>query len=372
MADHRSRTRTVIVALSLLVLLPAAPSAGSQDPSVAVLQDDVVADLDVFTDWLVEGGHFGRGYVGEVGWPADPRWEPVARSWYAAADRAWLWTSAWAAGPWWGDYPLAVFDGAGQPTAQAEVVLDQAARKRSVSVAGAEFGTPGPTQAWSPRFSSTRPGVVGIDYVYPDAGHLASLASAGITTIRLPVRWERLQRVLGGPLDADESERLVATFDAAAAAGLDVVLDLHNYGAYWAGAPWGDGYRKPIGGGYVTIDHFADVWSRLASTLAGHPALVGYGLMNEPVGLPGGAATWEQASQAAIDAIRAVDATTRVFVSGYFYGATWAFPVHHPAGPWIDDPAGRTWYEAHHYFDCDHSGTYPDDIDTVAACVTED
>lgn len=368
----RHRLHTIIGLAALAAVLTTStppPATATVDGAVETLTRTVVEDLGVFTDWLAEHGHRGRGYVGEVGWPDDPRWERVARAWYAAADREWLWVSAWAAGPWWGDYPLAVFDVAGRPNAQAEVVLDQAPRKRSVSVAGAEFGTPGPTQTWSPRFSSTRPGAHGVDYTHPPAALLRALATAGITTIRLPLRWERLQPRLGGTLAAAEADRLHTTLDAADAAGLEVILDLHNYGAYWAGAPWGDGYRKPIGGGYVTVGHFADLWMRLASEYRGHPALVGYGLMNEPVALPGGAATWEDASQAAVDAIRQVDTSTRVFVSGYYYGATWAFPVHHPAGPWIDDPTGRTWYEAHHYFDCDHSGTYPVSIDEVAACV---
>ena len=38
------------------------------------------------------------------------------------------------------------------------------------------------------------------------------------------------------------------------------LTDLHNYGAYWAAAPWGDGYRKPLGGGHLTTAHFANLW----------------------------------------------------------------------------------------------------------------
>jgi hypothetical protein len=34
------------------------------------------------------------------------------------------------------------------------------------------------------------------------------------------------------------------------------------------------------------------------------------------------------------------------------------FSRSHPAGPWINDPIGNTWYEAHQYFDSDMSSHY--------------
>ena len=65
------------------------------------------------------------------------------------------------------------------------------------------------------------------------------------------------------------------------------------------------------------------------------------------------------ASQAAVDAIRLRGDTTRIMVEGYNWAGPASFAKEHPAGPWIVDPVGRIFYEAHHYFDCDGSGTYP-------------
>jgi endoglucanase len=148
-----------------------------------------------------------------------------------------------------------------------------------------------------------------------------------------------------------------------------VIVDLHNYGAYWAADPWGTGWRKPLGlTGWLRPEHFADLWRRLSEALSGKPRVVGYGLMNEPVALPGGASTWELASQAAVVAIRGRGDTKRVMVSGYDWSGPATFARVHPAGPWIVDPAGQTFYEAHHYFDCDGSGTYKDSYDASVQC----
>ena len=84
--------------------------------------------------------------------------------------------------------------------------------------------------------------------------------------------------------------------------------------------------------------------------------------MNEPVGLP--AATRphtrpavERASQAAVDAIRAAGDRTYVRVAADNWGGVLSFAQEHPRA-WVRDPLGFVRYEAHDYFDRDHSGTY--------------
>jgi endoglucanase len=183
--------------------------------------------------------------------------------------------------------------------------------------------------------------------------------------VRIEFRWENLQRKLGGRLYPAELERLDAAVDAARAAGLHVVLDMHNFGAYylWNGKT-GDnekGIRRPIGSPKLPIRDFTDVWTRISKHFAGDPGVY-YGLMNEPVGLRGrgdlsAAEVWEKASQAALDAIRANGDEKTVMVSGYRYSpvASWA-DIH--ADGWISDPAGNFLYEAHHYWDRDGSGHY--------------
>jgi type II secretory pathway pseudopilin PulG len=199
----RVRALVLTAALSgsaLALAGQAAPSAAS--PSDA-LGRRTEAQLAAFTSWLAAAGQQGHGYVGEVGWPGtDPRWAELAAAWYRQADRAWLWTSAWAAGEWWpATYPLRVYTGDGTnltgPTPQAAVIEAQAPRKRSVNLAGAEFGTPAPTQNMSTTFSNRRRGVVGIDYRWPAPASFTFLKNRGITTVRIPFRWERIQPTLG-------------------------------------------------------------------------------------------------------------------------------------------------------------------------------
>ena len=72
---------------------------------------------------------------------------------------------------------------------------------------------------------------------FPSASDLAYLKSNKITLIRLPIAWERAQTTLNGPLDATYLAALKAFINAASAQGMQVIVDVHNYGRYnrnWA------------------------------------------------------------------------------------------------------------------------------------------
>lgn len=360
------RFRPSLLTLVILagVLLPgAAPAAAAPD----ALQARVVAELRSFTSWLRAGpGPPAQGVIGEVGWPGDvaasgdERWNTVARTWYEAASAAGLWVAAWSAGELWsGSYKLLVYGPGPRTHPQAAVVEAQAgARQRGVNVAGAEFGTPVDEETSS--FSNASPGRYGPDYAYPSAAYLSGLASRGMTFVRLPVRWERLQPRLGGELDSAELERLERTLADAGRAGLQVIVDVHNYGAYYLSDPaTGRGVRRPIGSPAVPIEAFADLWRRLSERLRDEGAILAYGLMNEPVGLE--ATTWERASRAAARAIRAAGDRTPILVQSNHWGGVRQFGWQHPRGPWIEEP--NVWYEAHHYFDSDRSARYLESYD---------
>jgi Ca2+-binding RTX toxin-like protein len=211
-----------------------------------------------------------------------------------------------------------------------------------VNLAGAEFGS--------------SPGVYGYDYIYPTAGELDYFKSEGITLIRLPFRWERVQPDLDGPLDGAEVARIHTFLDEAAARGMQVILDVHNYGRY-AG--------QVIGSDAVPISSFADFWSKMAAEFGGSPAIAGYGLMNEPHDM-GGSGVWPAAAQAAVDAIRATGATENIIVAGDGWSS---------AGMWqlvngnlaINDTLNKIVYEAHIYFDHDNTGTYRGTYDQEGA-----
>lgn len=361
----------VTAAAVLTVVSPDVPSSSAtatRRPPCDAVCTRVRGELSTFTGWLRSYGV--KGYVGEVGWPDGTdatAWNNVAENWYRDADAAGLWVTAWATGEWWGtSYPLSVYEdvvapaGVDRASAQATVVeAHDGTAGRGVDDAGAEFGAPAVDATSS--FSNVTPGTYGRQWHYDGAASFGYLAARGVRTIRLPFRWERVQPVLGGPLDATELQRLRDTVAAAHAAGLGVVLDVHNYAGYylWDGAR---GVRRVLGSDQLTKAHFVDLWRRLSVAFKGVAGVAGYDLMNEPVGIGSAAGLtparrWEIMSQAALDAIRANGDTTLVLVPGYEWSGVTQWTRNHPR-PWIVDPAANVRYEAHHYFDADHSGTY--------------
>lgn len=208
---------------------------------------------------------------------------------------------------------------------------------RGVNLAGAEFGDPGPPH--------------GKGYIYPSEATLDWAARQGMTAIRLPFLWERLQPQLFGAFDPDELARLQITVAAANSRGLSVILDLHNYAAY-------RGDR--LGTGALTKEAFVDVWRRLAPVFAGNDQVV-FGLMNEPVEVS--AQDWFNAAQAGLQALRESGAGQLVLVPGtHWSGAShWFDPEE--GGSNADnfkrfaDSHNRFAFEFHQYMDANFSGT---------------
>mgnify|MGYP006160367815 CR=1 FL=1 len=149
--------------------------------------------------------------------------------------------------------------------------------------------------------------------------------------------------------------RQVLIADLDPAAGMRVILDIHNYGAYWL-SDGAQGVRRPIGSAEVTVSHFASLWANMSTAFRANAGVAGYGLMNEPVGMAGPVA-WEQASQAAVTAIRQNADAKLVLVPGYNWSGAQQWTSQH-ARAWISDPYANVRYEAHHYFDRDNSGAY--------------
>jgi hypothetical protein len=368
-----------VLLVALLVLpgsLPAEPASAAARSTAArsTVPDDALVrrvrgELRRFTDWLAAGG--ARGYIGEVGWPRGAEWSALAATWFRDADTADLWVTAWAAGEWWGSYPLALYGAAGQ--GEREAVLEAhpstATRLRGVNVAGAEFAAP--SVAATSDFSSVNPGVYDRAYHYDTQASFDRLAARGVRLVRLPFRWERLQPATGKPLNVAELGRLKAAVARAARAGLVVVLDMHNYGGYYR-FDGSTGVRHALGAPTLTRFDLADVWGRISRHFRDNPAVAGYGLMNEPAEMPAAgkltaAKVWERASQAALDRIRRQGDRKLVLVAGYEWSGAQRFATVHPR-PWIVDPAANVRYEAHHYWDRDNSGDYPD---TYAAEVAD-
>jgi hypothetical protein len=359
------------VLLALLVPVCLFPWGLASADTKDALHDRVLAELSLFTNWLQVNDV--KGYIGEVGWPSDPAdakyWNALAREWYEEANKAQLWVTVWATGEWWGtDYRLSPYvnlhgtEGVDTARAQASVLEENTTAGgvvRGISVAGGEFGAPSDDPYSS--FSNANPGVYDVAYHYDTQATFDYIASVGASVVRIPFRWERLQPRLGEALDRREVQRLKQVVSRADAADLDVILDMHNYGAYYM-SNGVQGVRRPIGSAHVPIARFAGVWGRIARIFRTNRAVIGYGLMNEPVGLArighlSPSKVWERASQAALTSIRHRGDTTTVMVAGYEWSGVQRWPDQH-AQAWIEDEADNYRYEAHHYWDRDHSGAY--------------
>ena len=306
--------------------------------------------------------------------PSAPDGEPVPRRSLLAAGLA-LWPLAFAsarpvAAVPRADAPAPEEDAApvepppsGPPAAPSRPIIDGL----GVNLAGAEFG------AERRDFSNENPGDHGRDFLHPSAGAVRDVAAAGARLVRFPVRWERLQPAPGGPLAADELGRLRLTLDRLHAAGLAVVIDLHNYARYALAT--GGGVRRvlideivagPDGrrGVPVSRHHFAEFWATLAGSFAGHPAVAGWGLMNEPHDLApygrafdgGRGCDWPAIGRLAADAVRNADPGAAVVVAGADWSSSDRWLAANGPDPWVDGPG--VIYEAHCYLDADAAGKY--------------
>jgi endoglucanase len=207
-------------------------------------------------------------------------------------------------------------------------------------------------------------------YHYDGVQSLAFLAQHGIKLVRLDFRWERLQEKVGGDLRSDDVQHLVDYVHNAEAAGLTPIIDMHNYGHLYI---WNKrlkrGVRTAIGSKKLPIEGFTDVWTRLSTLFKSDPKVV-YDLMNEPEELDTkstpGPQVWEQASQAALDAIRANGDNHLIMVEGYDFAAVERWAQIHPQA-WIHDPADNFRYEGHHYWDREGSGYYTHTYDEEVA-----
>ena len=120
-----------------------------------------------------------------------------------------------------------------------------------VNLAGAEF------------FHKKMDGVgqFGIDYHYPTTREFDYWKSKGLTLIRLPFKWERIQRELYGELNREEIDYIKYLLDEAGSRDMKILIDMHNYGRRK------DNGKDRIIGDSVSIDHFASVWKQIAGEL---------------------------------------------------------------------------------------------------------
>jgi len=207
---------------------------------------------------------------------------------------------------------------------------------RGINLAGAEFGSLG--QAYDEG------------YTYPSDTTISYFRDKGFTGARLPFLWERLQPKLYDKFDPAEMRRLRSAVKAIRSAGMQVIIDPHNYARY---------QDQLIGSDAVPVSAFSDFWRRLAAVFANQDGIV-FGLMNEPHGIS--AEDWLTAANGAIAAIRQTGAKNLILVPG----TSWTGAHSWTGGDYgtpnatvmagVSDPAGNFAYEVHQYADVDFSG----------------
>jgi endoglucanase len=213
--------------------------------------------------------------------------------------------------------------------------------RRGVNLSGADFG------------EQNLPGIPGRDYTFNGDETYRYFADKGFNLFRIGVKWERLQPVPGGPLDAVYLEGLRRSLNSAGLVGAVAVVNLQNFARYRFNGLECIVDASPS----VTREHLADLWVRVSKELREHPALYAFGLMNEPHDL-GSDTDWKEISQSVLSALRDSGDRTLIMVAGYNWSHADEWPDIHGPDSWIDDPANNFAYEAHLYFDSDRSGQY--------------
>ena len=208
-----------------------------------------------------------------------------------------------------------------------------------INICGSEFG------------EDNLPGTLNVDYVYPSSSEINYFYKKGFKVINLPFRWERIQRKLGGELDERELTEIKKFVVSCNALGLKVILSMHNFGRYKMGA-----YEYIIGSPQVSRWHYRDVWKKIAEAFKMNENIYGYAIMSEPHDMWN--YSWTLSAQQAITAIREVDRKTNIIVGGDNYSCSEEWGVYNDDLKILTDPSNKIIFDAHCYFDEDHSGRY--------------
>ncbi len=236
---------------------------------------------------------------------------------------------------------------------------------RGVNVSQAEWGDP---------LNETE--MIG-NFTYATAPTFNYFAARGLPFIRLQLKWERLQPVLDGPLDANQLADLQQDIAYAKAAGAVVSICPHNEARYaflesqipdydgTDGACVIDNPCPQGGGSIVTADDFVNFWVQMSTTFKDDPTVAAYDLTNEPHDM--GTANWGQIAQQVLTAIRANGDTKTIMIPGDGWSNATYWTTYNGNNPFIVDPANNYYYEAHEYFDSDFSGSYAETYDQELA-----
>lgn len=226
-------------------------------------------------------------------------------------------------------------------------------------------------------------GVEGTNYFFPSKDFLKKYADMGVKKLRFPFSIERILVGQGSSLEATDATKaylagIRAVLDNAQALGMKVMIECHSYGRYWVkvNAQTNTKYEVQSYNGKmyeqrvinfdtcpINNDGVANMWLRLASAFKDHPALEGYGLMNEPYDGNDGFgvnANWPTMAQKCIDQIRTRDTVRPIYVCGGQFASCINFQKYSVETGLINitDPYKNLVFEGHLYFDENAGGFY--------------
>ena len=219
------------------------------------------------------------------------------------------------------------------------------------------------------EFGGVYPGTIGTHYGYPTNKDLDYFKSKGLTLIRFPFRWERVQYQLNGPLNPLDLGKMKEFVQAAEDRNLPVILDMHNF----ARRSFDGGSTQTVigAGSALTKEHLADVWKKLAMEFKSYKNIWGYDIMNEPYSMPT-PSTWFDIAQASINSIREVDTITHIVISGDRFSSSLHWVQYSDNLRNLVDPYDKLIYQAHMYFDKNQSGSYGSYVNGVFVPSTYD
>lgn len=249
-----------------------------------------------------------------------------------------------------------------------------------VAESGGEFGV------WSADATpgTGLPGTFGVDYafiseeavdVHVDENHL--------NLFRIAFLMERMappETGLGATFNETHFDYFKQAVDyVTVTKGAYAILDPHNYMRY------NDPSSQPYSGSVIgnatdetaaTTEQFAEFWGELAGRFADNEKVI-FGLMNEPHDMDTDLVLAN--NQAAIDAIRAADASNLIILPGNSWTGGHAWNESYGGVPNSEvmhrfaDPLNNTAIDIHEYLDEDYSGTHaeclngPEHLDAVTA-----
>ncbi|MBC7652692.1 MAG: cellulase family glycosylhydrolase [Deinococcales bacterium] len=211
--------------------------------------------------------------------------------------------------------------------------------KIGINLCGAEFG------------DKNLPGVINQDYIYPTENDIQYFVRKGFKLIALPFRWERIQHQPFAALDDAELRRIANFISKCNKYNIQVSLTMQNFAAYNS-----QNKELLLGSPQLSFKAFKDVWRKIAGSLINFDNIYGYDIMNEPRRIFDNA--WFKAAQSAITGIREVDTVTNIIIDGENSSFAYDWKFDNNKLRKLKDPYDKIIYDAHCYFDFDHSGRY--------------